>query len=340
MKIHKTEQAVKHLPFRKGSALIAIFWLMSILAMAVFASIAIVKVQADVVTAESHGKRARELAEKGVALAAHPLIKRSDPLLQYEDVSEGYSATFEPMATTFGINALVNQMIVEMQQPDIVSITDTFLGLLLTREWGMDESEADLFLSCLAEWVDPDDQVSTANGWEDRNYELDGFTGRPFNRFFKSLDEVQLVHGYAYLDAIKPDWRDYFNIWTADRIDLSSADPDIISLASLSINGRLISIEEAQMIYDQVIGEDGIRDTEDDLINGNIQQLLTTNTLNDPSQLFNRYTFEGNQPQFFTIESSGWSGKVYLTIKMSLQGRGNSPQLLEREEIIEYSENE
>ncbi len=327
---------------QKGSTLIAIFWIMSILGLAVFTSIAVVKMQANVATAESHGRRAKELAEKGVALSVHQSIKRSDPLLSYDGSNEGYQATYESIATTFGINALVAELI-ESRTSGAVSnssLLNSFLGLLLTDEWGMEDGDAELFISSLMEWVDEDGQVNTANGWEEQNYAQEGLQGRPFNRYFKSLEEVELVHGYTYLEAVKPDWKDFFNIWTGTQIDLSTAEPEIISLASLSETGRTITLDEAQLIYESIIGEDGIRDSEDDLLNGTPQQLFNLNVASDTSSIIDRYVFEGQQPTFAKVISKGWSGNVSLTIMISLQGRGNSPQLLAREEIIEYSEYE
>lgn len=317
--------------------MIAIFWLMAILTLAVFASMAVVRIQANVVTAESHSKRARELAEKGVALAVHPGLRRSDPLLVSEGDSEGYRATYQSMATNFGLNALIAEMIQETNGDESVLLTNTFLGNLFTIEWGMDESDADFFLSNIIEWVDGDDVVNTLNGWESQNYEQEGITGRPFNRYFKTLEELSLVQGYAFLEAVRPDWRDFFNVWTRSTVDLSSAQPEIISLASVTQTGRLISLEEAELIYDQVIGQDGLRDTEDDLMNGNVQQILSENSVGDPSAILSRFTYEGETPEFFQVVSEGWSGDVRITVTIALQGRGNSPQLLERKEVIDYS---
>ncbi len=324
-----------------GSALVAVFWIMSILAMAVFASLSVVKIQADVATSESHGRLARELAEKGIAIAVHGSIKRSDPLLTYQDEygSSGYESTFTSLATTFGLNALINKALQEYRQ-DGESLGNTLLYQIITEEWEMDPSDAQLFLHCLFEWVDADDQVTTTTGWEEINYESEGFTGRPYNRYFSSLDEVRLVHGYDALEAAKPDWSNYFNIWTTHQIDLASADPEIISLNSLSPIGRIIDIESASLLHQRIIGEDGIKDTEDDLQQANVEQLLTEFGSGDISLIADRYIFEGLRPKYSLVESKGYSGNISLTIKLALLGRGNTPQILHRKETLDYSYNE
>lgn len=324
---------------KRGSVLVAIFWIMSILAFAVVASVSVVQMQSDTVTANTHGKHARALAEKGIAIAIHTNIKRSDPLLNYESESsnEGYSSTFESMSTTFGFNSLVNELTQNQDENDAFnSVSTSLLGLIFIQEWGMDAGDATILLNSLSEWVDENDEVNTLEGWERFNYENAGITGRPYNRYFKSLNEVELVHGYEHLENVKPDWKSYFNIWTTSQIDLSSASPEIISLASITEAGKVIDIDGAQLIYERVIGDDGIRDTEDDLENGEPAQLLSEYSVGDTSGISSRYKFEGANQEFSLIKSRGWSGQVSLTVEMALQGRASSPLILERVETLSY----
>ena len=318
---------------------------MAILSMLVVSSIAVVKVQTDSVTAESHGHVARILAEKGIALCSVRNIKRNDPLLTQSNPSgtEGYNAKFEALATTFGFNALVNQMIADARGGGggpPVQVEQSFLGLLFIDVWGLEPQAASFFLNNIVEWVDPDDEVTTLEGWERPNYIYAGFTGRPYNRYFKSLDEVELVQGFEALRTIKPNWKDYFNIWTGASIDIISANAEMLSLASITPSGRLLQVGDAVAIKSEIYGADGQLDTEDDLPSPNPQTLLQQYCLGDPSLILDRYSAEGTRPEYFMIESTGWSGKVALTVKMSLQNKGNSLLLLERTEKIYYSQNE
>ena len=320
----------------RGSALIAIFWIMGILAMAVFATLAVVKVQSDISTSSSHGHRARALAGKGLALAMHREVDNGDPLLNFKnpEFEEGYQASLEPLAQNFGINGLINEVI-EQQTTNNRALSSTLLYQLFTEAWGMDEGEAQTFLHSLVEWVDPNDQVTTLSGWERLNYEREGFEGRPFNRHFKSLDEIPYVHGYEALEAANPDWRSSFNVWTPGAIDVGSASPEIISLASLSTLGRAIDVESAAIMQEQILGSDGIRGTEDDGLDLNLENLLSEASVSDVSQILDRYILEGEAPQYSKITSVGWSGTTKLTINLSLQTLSSRPIVLELHETLE-----
>ena len=314
---------------------------MGILSFAVFAAISVVKIQSDISTSESHGRKARALAEKGIALASHSATKNGDPLLNFNDTdyAEGYSAKMTSLSSTFGLNVLISNVETTLTS-NTGTLSSTLLYQIFTEAWGMDSGDAQTFIHCLVEWVDPDDRITTISGWERSNYENEGFIGFPYNRSFKSLEEVENVHGYEALAEVKPDWKDFFNIWTDGQIDLTSASPEIISLASITEFGRAIDVTSATQLQEQLIGEDGISGTKDDLPNPNLDQLLDESSNNNTSQIRNRYIIEGQSPAFGTLTSRGWSGSVQITIILSLQTQSNQPLILDRKEILSTRDNE
>lgn len=329
---------------RQGSALIAIFWIMSILGLAVFATMNVVKLQSDIVSSDIHGYRAKQLAEQGIAVAAaRDQIKRSDSLLSFNNGTEGYEATYNSLNTTIGFNALIKrtheeltgQSAAEGEAP--VSLENTYFGLLLTQEWGMSLQDAVVFLSNLIEWIDAGDVVTTQYGWERLNYESEGIEGRPFNRPFYTFDEVALVEGYEEFVTAVPDWRRYFNLWSEVSINIVDADAEMISLASISPSGRQITIEDAQSFKDYIIGDDGIRDTEDDIISPNQS---TLGLYADPALVAELFTVlrynvsvDGGTGKH-VIESFGWSGDVGIKINLVVEGQGGSASLIERRETL------
>ena len=64
----------------KGSALVAVFWIMAVLSLAVFAAVRVVYHDADASVSQIHGFDAMLAAERGVSVAVNPVIKRTDPL--------------------------------------------------------------------------------------------------------------------------------------------------------------------------------------------------------------------------------------------------------------------
>ncbi len=309
--------------------------------MAVFATLAVVKMQADISTSQSHAHRARLLAEQGVALAVHNNIENGDPLLFFQDpaFAEGYEASRTSLAQSFGINTLA-QEVMHQQRSNESTLDDTLFYLLLTEGWGVDPSDAQVFLHCVAEWVDADDQITTLTGWERSNYEREGFPGFPYNRFFKSLEEVTYVHGFDAIEEAQPSWRSFFNIWTTNQVDIASASPEIISLASLTSFGRQIPPDAAAVMQADLLGPDGIQGTEDDLDQPNLETLLSQAASGDISTLINRYTIDSDMPQYSLITSKGWSGSISATVKLALQTQSDRPLILERTESIDHNTHE
>jgi type II secretory pathway component PulK len=62
----------------------------------------------------------------------------------------------------------------------------------------MEEDPAAELVDALVDWVDEDD-LEEPQGAEYEDYEEMGYTNRPFNRPFYSLDEMNQVRGMALL---------------------------------------------------------------------------------------------------------------------------------------------
>jgi len=66
-------QSNKHIA--RGSALIAVFWIMAVLSLAVFAAVRVVYHDADVASSQVNGFEALQAAERGIAVAVNPAVK-------------------------------------------------------------------------------------------------------------------------------------------------------------------------------------------------------------------------------------------------------------------------
>lgn len=230
----------------RGSALIAVLMLIAILGMAMMATLRIVSFDLEVASSKIHGSRAKHVAEMGIAVGSNPSVKRTDPLLHYtnEETGERYDVRIISEGGRFNINYIL----LKEDKPLLRSIFIDF---------GLDLDTAGAVADALGDWVDADDE-SALNGAELDWYLREGRINQPFNRPFYSLDEMRLVRGMELVEAAKPDWRDWFTVWSSGGLDVNDAEPALIAAAAE------VNVEQADVIPETVRGPDGIRDTRDD----------------------------------------------------------------------------
>lgn len=306
-------QSQSHL--RSGSALVAVLWLIAILALASVAAIRVVSFDVDLATANVHGFRAKQLAEMGIAVAANPAVKRTDPLLRQfsEENGEGFEARIISEGEKFNINAIV------MSQ-------DEQLMKSMFIDWGMTLEEAQALGDALIDWVDENDEKGL-NGAESEWYEEQGRLNQPFNRPFYNLEEVRFVRGMDYLEFLKPNWRDWFTIWSSGKLDLNEASAELIAAAAE------IDISQADIIPETVRGTDGIRDTDDDAPFQSVEQALGLLGVdgNARPEVAARMTVNDTTVR---LESIGSVAGARRKITVIVRNRTGRPAVLERTEEV------
>jgi hypothetical protein len=298
-----------------GSALIAVFWIMAILSLAVFAAVRVVYHDADIASAQINGFDALQAAERGVAVAANPAIKRGDPLLEWSDPDGdiSYKARIASEAARFNINVI-------LMRKDKQLLVDLF------TDWGIELEDAQMLVDNLTDWVDGGD-LTELNGAEVDWYESQGRPNHPFNRPFYSLDEMRLVKDFDLLEHAQPQWRKWFTIWSEGKLDINEAKPELIAAAAE------VSIDDAQDLVDYILGPDRERDTEDDQ---RFQDLTAALTLLGVSEfqmptVSPRFTVSDKTTR---IVSDGCAGEVKRRITLVLKNRTSQPIILERKEEI------
>ncbi len=303
--------------FQRGSALIAVFWIMAVMGVAIVASMRVVSYQMNVVGSQIGGVEALQYAERGIAIAVNPVIHKSDPLLQqtFED-GDGFRAKITSEGARFNINAILSD-----SQPD-----KALMRLILVH-WGIDIDTAADITDALRDWVDSDDN-SEINGAEYSYYEHQGFTKYPFNRRFYSLDEMRLVRGMDIVESYQPNWRDWFTVWSSGKLDVLEARAELIAVATQS------EMEDAQRVVDFATGPDRIRGTEDDETQIGFQEILDFLEVIDVDGTLSR-RITGDIPAIERIESTGFVGDTQRTIVMVVEGRTQrNPQILDRREKV------
>lgn len=305
----------RHASRARGSALVAVLWLIAILALASMAAIRVVSFDVEVATAQVHGFRARQLAEMGIAVASNPAVKRTDPLLRQvsEENGEGFEARIISEGEKFNINAIVLRQ-------------DEQLLKSMFIDWGLELEEAQAVVDALIDWVDVNDEVGL-NGAEVDWYTEQGRLNQPFNRPFYHLDEVRLVRGMEYVEALKPDWRSWFTIWSAGALDLNEASAELIAAAAE------VSVEEAAVIPETVRGADGLRDTEDDAPFQSVQQALALLGVDGTlrPEVLARMTVNDTTTR---LESIGSVSGARRKITVIVRNRTGRPAVLERTEEV------
>lgn len=294
----------------------AVLWLVAILSMAVMTALRVISFDMSLASSKIHGSRARHVAEMGIALGCNPAVKRTDPILrqQNEETGEGFEVRLRSEGARFNINAILLQ-------------GDEDLMLTILGHWGLDLKEAQPIVDALVDWVDADDDAGL-NGAEVADYENAGRVNQPFNRPFYDLSEMRLVRGMDQVEAMKPDWREWFTVWSSGPLDLNEADAELIAVAADC------SVEDAEVIPESVRGADQQLDTEDDVRFQNPTAALDLIgiTANARPELARRF---GVNDSTIRIESTGYAEGAKYQINCIVRNRTGKPALLERtEEII------
>ena len=299
----------------RGSALVAVFWIMAVLSLAVFAAVRVVYYDADVSTSQIHGFDAMLAAERGIAVAVNPATKENDPLLAWSDGERGvsYRARIESEASRFNINVI-------LIRKDKQLLTDIF------TDWGLELLDAQMLVDNLIDWVDAGD-LTELNGAEIDWYEEQGRPNQPFNRPFYNLEEMRLVKDMDLLEEVNPQWKNWFTIWSSGKLDINEADVALIAAAAE------VSPDDARTIVDYVLGPDQLRDTEDDQRFQNLTEAFGLIGLGELQQqmISPRFTVEDNTTR---IVSEGRAGPVKRKITLVLKNRTGQPAILDRKEEI------
>lgn len=298
---------------RKGATMIAVFWIMAVMGLALVASLRIARYQSSVAGSQMNGMEARQYAEMGIAIAANSQIQKWDALLEQNFENEtGFKVKILSEAGRFNINY-------------IVMSDDKPLLRLIFAEWGIDLDRSSEIADALVDWVDTDDDVQL-NGAETEYYEGQGYYNRPFQRPFYDLDEMRLVRGMDLVEAANPRWRDWFTVWSSGGLDPTEAPAEFIAIAAEG------NYEDALQVVQIVDGADGIRHTEDDQpIDASEVMSIMGMSPDEQGQKGARFS-RGNEITE-RIESIGFAGsirrKIVLVIRNRTSGR---PTILDRKE--------
>ena len=287
-----------------------------ILSALVFSTLSVINRNTERVNAKSWEIEITALAQKGIAIGTEPGLLRDDPLLTYtsEQGNEGYRVSINTEDTKIAINSVLGKK-------------DKSLLRRLFTSWGIDDILAASITDALVDWTDPND-LKELNGAEQDYYRELGFTDRPYNRDFYTLEDMLKVKDFSAVAAVKPDWQDYFTLLGDGRLDINHTDIELLAVATE---------QDAVMVesyVEQVRGEDGLVGTEDDKPSESMEQALdalnVTSEKEARNRIRNRFILRG---RILRVVSEGFINDTKKEISVWVRQSGRAkPTILRYEE--------
>jgi hypothetical protein len=314
-----------------------VFWLLAMLGMIIVSMMTIVAHDLELTISQKQAFRARQVAEMGLNWAMNPNVKKYDTAILQQsgdrgslvplDVDESFVVHIRGEGGRMNINALL--------QND--AIHRSFLTRLFSL-WGLSNDDADMLFDRMIDWTDAGDEKIGPKSMEKRDY-IDIYgehTPYPFNRPFYSLDELKFVPGFDQVIANLPDWRDYFTIYSAGKIDVSEAEAKVLAVAKFALETTdPLSVDfekltaDAKETVELRYGPDGQEDTQDDK-KVTLQEALLSLRLDGEE---NAPLFFGENDQTVHIESVATVGDYRKRVVLVVRNRTGTPQILSREEV-------
>ncbi len=278
---------------KKASALMLMIWAVMIMAFTVGGLVEYVRHSADEASVAANQFRAQMLAEAGVGLALNPKAKNYKRMM---GTDSGFWVVKSREGSRIPINYITDDRLRE-------AVTQLF------QLWGVNSEDATTAVDSLSDWVDTDN-TPRPQGAETDYYQGLGYYNLPHQGGFTSLEEMLLVRGMDVVAKAKPDWRDYFSLYSAGTVDLFWASKDVI----IAVTGCTDS--DAQRLIVARAGSDGIDGTEDDNRSLGIAAALSMLSI-QPDRLaaVQALTTYGND-SVFRIVSKGWVGVKSATVTL------------------------
>jgi general secretion pathway protein K len=293
-----------------GSALLLVLFTLLLISGLIISALAFLESGVDDYGALNHQFQVRQLARSGLAFGLNPQITNQDTALLNQQVkpSGEFHVVITSESTKLNINSLLQQG------------RDDILQTLFLR-WNVPLKGVNEAINGLQKWTNGNQeiqpvgtnvpqsapgQVGTQAGQQQQQQQQQGIE---LVRPFQAVSEMAEVPGFDAVVQAKPDWADYFTVWSDGTIDVNLASPDMIAL----VTG--VTLATANQFVRHIWGPDGIPFTSDD----------------QPYQNWNDVTQQlGMSPQQFQIvqnllslsstvdrvDSTGTIGKYSTTISV------------------------
>ncbi len=299
----------------RGSALLMVLWVVGFLTLLVTTAMLVLRQDIETSASQQMVFRTRQLAEMGIALAVHPMVKPNDPLLHGKLSS---IESFDAVMTTEEGRLSLKSLLTEERREVLER---------LFRRWGLNPLDAQSVVDAMMDWVD-EDELMRLKGAERRDYLELGLEDRPYNREFRSLDEVSQVLGMELVEQVYPNWRDEFTVFGQGQLDVNEATALRISVVAN------VDLSRAEDLVEQRNGPDGKLHTEDDARLEHVDEAMSALGLSGQAgeQVAPLLTLQGSTRR---VESLGRMGDHERGIAVVMQGGGGGGlRILEWKEFV------
>jgi type II secretory pathway component PulK len=295
---------------KNGSALLAVFWGIIVLTMAVAGWFFWLQQRVQEHGQDSRSIEALAMAHSGIAMALNPKVDRYSSLLQTEiEPGLGFRVTMESEGSRLNLKVLLEGMLQKNGSCD--SIFRKWLEWVIGVE---DVIERDRLVDCLLDYVDPDN-IARIHGQEDnKDY-------HPANRMILSLDELKRIPGMEPLLAY-PGWKDLLTLDSSKVLDLMEAPEELLRV----LPG--FSEVQVQRLLQIRVGMDGVLHTEDDPKYKSTDALLKQLGMGNEKRRAELEALVGVNESTIRIQAEGYSGKVIRQVQVVVRKGTGTPQIL------------
>ena len=245
-----------HFSPQSGSALLLVLFTLLLISGLVLSALTFLESGVEDYGALNHQFRARQLARSGLAFGLNPQISNQDTSLlnQKFKPSGEFQVVISSESTKLNVNSLLEQG------------RDDILQTLFLR-WNVPLDAVNEVINGLKKWTNgnqeiqpvgsnvpqaaPAQQAGVQTGQQQQGIQL----VRPF----VAVSEMAEVAGFNAVIEAKPNWADYFTVWSDGTIDVNLADASMTAL----VTG--VTPATANQFVKHIWGPDGIPFTSDDV---------------------------------------------------------------------------
>jgi general secretion pathway protein K len=257
----------KRLHQSSGSALLLVLFTLLLISGLILSALSFLESGVDDYGALNHEFQARQLARSGLAYGLNPQVTNQDTQLlnqKFKPTGE-FHVVISSESTKLNINSLLEQGRDDILQTlflqwnvSLKAVNEAINGL---KKWTNGNQEIQPVGTNAAQPA-PGQQAGLNNPQVGQNSPQVGENGQQGGlqlvRPFLAVSEMAEVPGFDAVIAAKPDWADYFTVWSDGTLDVNLADPHMISL----VTG--VTLATATQFAKHIWGPDGIPFTSDD----------------------------------------------------------------------------
>lgn len=289
---------------RQGSALLAVFWAVIVLTMAVSGWFFWLQQRVQQHGEDTRAVEALAMAHSGIALALNPKVDRYSSLLEAEVApAMGYRVTIESEGGRINLAWMLSG-----NDHSRIGLLKQWLDLVI----GVELMDGQRLLDCLRDYVDADN-IARLHGQEDsKDY-------HPANRMLQSLEELKRIPGMEPL-LTYPGWQDLLTLESTGPLDLMEVPEEVLRLLPGFNENRVLRWLQIRSGPDQILHtEDDPKFTGADQVRAALGFDLKSWERLAPLVTVNEQTIR--------IRSEGYSGKVIRQVQVVVRKGTGTPQI-------------